>query len=146
MTNILIFNVTLLAACGFALFRGAAPERLAALLMILAAVASFVAGSSFRFTRVESSVFLIDTILMVGLVAVALRANRFWPIWLASLQIVAFAFHGVRAYVHDLPGWSYQRAVSLIAYPMLLILLVGAQRHHARSKCGAPEPSWTPLS
>ena len=144
--NVLIFNLALLIACGFALVRGAAPERMVAMLMASAALATLLAGSNFRFARVETSVFVIDALLMVGLVAVALLANRFWPIWLASLQIIAFAFHGVRAYIQDLPGWSYQRAVSLIAYPMLLILLVGAQRHHARIKLRGSEPSWSPLT
>ncbi|CAM3096997.1 hypothetical protein SPAN111604_03600 [Sphingomonas antarctica] len=146
MTNVIIFNIVLLSACGFALVRGAAPERTVAVMMLLAALAGFATQNlGRRYEHVELSVTLIDLALLVGLIAVALRANRFWPMWLASLHIVAVAFQGVRAYIHDLPGWSYQRAVSLIAYPMLLILIVGCQRHFQRAQRRGSEPSWSPL-
>lgn len=145
--NIIIFNLALLAACGFALIRGAAPERLVAVLLLLAALAGVVSGYlRHQYTHVEVSLLVIDFALLVGLVAVALRANRFWPMWLASLHTVAVTVHGVRAYLPELPGWTYSRAVSLVAYPMLLILLVGAQRHHARIKLRGSEPSWSPLT
>lgn len=142
--NVIIFNVALLLACGFVLFRGAAPERAVALLLLAAAFAGFVTSSIGReYSSVETSVLLVDALLLIGLVAVALLANRFWPIWLTSLHVIAVAVHGVRAYLPDLPDWTYSRAVSLIAYPMLLILLIGAQRHHQRVKRRGGEPSWS---
>ena len=145
--HVVIFNLALLTACGFALVRGAAPERLVALMLLLAALAGMVSSYlRHQYTHVEVSLLVIDFALLVGLVAIALRANRFWPIWLTSLHTVAVTVHGVRAYLPELPGWTYSRAVSLIAYPMLLILLIGAQRHHVRTKVRGGEPSWSPLA
>lgn len=146
MTHIIVFNIALLAVCGFALLRGGAPERLVALLLTAAALASLVSGSlDFRFSDVERDLLIIDIALLTALIPIALRANRFWPMWLTSLHTIAVAVHGVRAYLPELPDWTYSRAVSLIAYPMLLILFVGAQRHHARARMRGSEPSWSVL-
>lgn len=144
MSNVLLFYSVLLSACGYVLYRGAAPERAVAILLLVASFAGLATSTLGRdYHSVEGSVLLIDALLLVGLVIVALYANRFWPIWLASLHVIAVAVHGVRAYLPELPDWTYSRAVSLIAYPMLLILLIGAQRHHQRVKRRGGEPSWS---
>ena len=145
MTHILVFNTFLGIACCYALARGGAPERLTALMLLAAAAATylvpFVPDRSWRALRVE--ILLVDLALMGGLVAVAVRAARFWPIWLASLHLLTLCVHALRAVDPRFVSWMYGGAIGKIAYPMLLILMVGTARHRARLRDRGTDPDWS---
>lgn len=145
--RIVIFNAALLLACLYAVHRGGAPERWAAALMIAAAVATallpFHPGRSFH--GVEWGELAVDVAMLVGMTALAARADRFWPLWIAALQVIAIAIHGVRAYDATILPMVYNRAGSRIAYLMLALLAIGTWRHWRRRQSGRPERDWSPL-
>ncbi|KQN28847.1 hypothetical protein ASE88_07485 [Sphingomonas sp. Leaf38] len=143
--HILIYYAVALATCSFAFRHGGMPERAVAVAFLLAAIGSsmlaFTARPAFR--SVDGALLSVDLVLLAGLVAVALFANRFWPIWISALHLLAIAVHGVRAYDPSLVPWMYAAAISKIAYPMLALLVAGTERHRRRKSSYGIDPDWS---
>jgi len=78
----------LLTSTGVAVWRGGWPERLAGAAMILAWFASGLFYKSHLWFGPQTAVFLVDLALMLVLLFIALRSDRWWPMW-------ACGFHGL---------------------------------------------------
>jgi uncharacterized membrane protein len=130
-----IFFTALALSCLTAWFRGGTPERLGALLLATAAVVStLVADSgSYPFAEFEWGLFAIDSILFLTLVWLALSADRYWPMWLAALQLVSVWVHPAFAFSQSKIAFAYAVTSIFWSYPMLMILAIGAVRHHKRT-------------
>ena len=141
---VILFNMLLGACALYAFVRGGAPERVVAAAFIAAAIASFVAQPLVRggYDDTEFGLLLIDVALLAVLVAVALWANRFWPIWIAAFQLFALLVHVTMLYEQDILPLVYFVVISRIAYPMLLMLLVGTMLHFQRLKRHGADPDW----
>ena len=147
MTRILLFCVAQVLVSGYALWRGGKPERLVGSVLLIAMIATALMpvapGRSYYMLHLP--LLAIDLLLLSALTAVALRANRFWPLWLAALQLLAIGVHGVRAYDPHILPIVYARIVGEIAYPMLALLVIGTVRHHSRALRLGGERDWSPL-
>ena len=86
---------------------------------------------------------MIDTALLTVLVLVALWANRFWPMWIAALQLFALLVHVAKAYQQDILPLVYFVVTTRIAYPMLLLLLAGTIQHFRRMRLYGSDPDWS---
>jgi hypothetical protein len=140
-----IFACALAALIAYAMWRGGAPERLAAGAMALAALATAAAGLSntFAFRQTEWQLAIIDLTLLAVLTALALVADRFWPMWLSALQALAMIAHVARAIdPHIAPG-AYWWALGKISWPMLFVVCAGIFRHDQRLRAGFPEHAWS---
>ena len=148
MSHVLVYYAIALATCWFAFRHGGRPERLVAAAFLLAAIVSSVLAFSARpaFRSVDGALLSVDLALLAGLVAVAMFANRFWPIWISALHLLAITVHGVRAYDPTLVPWMYAAAISKIAYPMLAVLIVGTERHRRRRWSYGCDPDWSSVS
>src|SRR5687767_14761182 len=125
--NKYIFWTILLITCGYALWRGRKYEQLSALVFIAASVASVVARSSVneRYLAVARSDLVIDSLVLVAMVAIALRSDRFWPLWVAGLQLTISMSHALKAIQPDLVPLAYAAAERFWSYPTLIILFIG---------------------
>jgi hypothetical protein len=65
-------------------------------------------------------------------VTVALRSKRFWPLWVAGLQLTTSIGHLLKGVDQDLLPRAYGAALQFWSYPILLILAVGTYRCHRR--------------
>lgn len=132
--HIAIFNALLAAMCIYAVVRGGQPEKLAALGWTVGCIATFLLpfDPTTTYHSIDVPGLVIDLIVLAGFVALAVTANRFWPLWLAAVHLVTIAVHLVKAYEADLLPSIYAFAVSKAAYPMLLLIVFGIARHHAR--------------
>jgi len=128
------FWTLLLVTCGYALWRGRKYEQLSALIFISATVASVVARSALHenYSAVARSDLVIDLLVLVALVAIALRSDRFWPLWVAGLQLTISLSHVLKAIQPDLLPLAYAAAERFWSYPTLVILFIGAWRQHQR--------------
>ena len=128
-----LFDGLLLASCVFAGFYGGTPERMGAAMMVIASNLSFwLVSRQGTFQDVEWGVFLVDCGLLVGLLALALYANRYWPMWVTSMQFVTVWSHlGFLSVASKLP-WAYAVASTIWSFPMLIILAWGTVRHRRR--------------
>lgn len=140
-----IFITLMLAVTVHAAFRGGAPERLAGVAMLAGTALTVVAdtGSTLLFRHVEWPLFWIDTGVFAAFLAIALRADRFWPLWLAALQFIAVAAHGARGFDPQILPVAYWWLVGKLSYPMILILCIGVERHQARLRHGYAEKDWS---
>src|SRR5262249_6597211 len=81
-----------------------------------------------RFAGVETPVMLVDFAVFGGFLGVALRSERFWPLWVAGLQLTTMMGHILKAIDLDLLPRAYGAAMTFWAYPILLILAIGTWR------------------
>lgn len=128
------FWTLLLVTCSYALWRGRKHEQLAAVIFVTASVASVLARSpqSERYFGIELGDLIIDSFVLVSMVVIALRSDRFWPLWVAGLQLTISMSHLMKAIQPDLLPLAYAAAERFWSYPTLVILFIGAWRQHRR--------------
>jgi hypothetical protein len=145
LTHIYVFNLVQGLICLCALWLGGWPERWTAIFLLGASVATILLpfDPSRSFRTVETLELLIDVSLMAGLISVALLANRFWPLWLTALHLLAIGIHGVKGFDTALVPWMYAAAGGKIAYPMIALLAIGVLRHRLRLARYGRDPDWT---
>lgn len=146
MTYLFIFYAGQILATGFALWRGGAPERIVGIMMVLAAIGSTMTSYDHRFFQdVNMMGVAVDLGFLCGLLAVAARADRFWPMYIAALHLLGLGIHGVRAFDPGILPVVYARAPAAVGYPMLALLVAGTIRHSQRLRAGMPERAWSKL-
>lgn len=139
-----IFWTILLLTCGYALWRGRSDERIVAAMCLLASVTTRFAISPLqvRYASVETGLLAIDLILLGVFVWIALRSQRFWPLWVAGLQLTNSVSHLIKFADFDLVPRAYSAAAALWSYPILLILAVATWRSHQRGRAEAMPTPW----
>jgi hypothetical protein len=125
-----LYWVLLLASCAYALWQGRRDERIAATVCLLGSIGSSFVLSPWRmrYSNVEFGLAAIDIIALVIFTAVALRSTRFWPLWVAGLQLTTSVAHLMKAVELDLMPQAYAAALRFWIYPILLIIVVGTWR------------------
>jgi len=129
-----IFIPMLFAVCAYAWWRGGADERIIAITCLVGTAATLLVISPLRqrYAGVEEGLLLVDLAVLAGFIAVALRSNRFWPLWVAGLQLTTSIGHVLKAIDQDLLPRAYGAALQFWSYPILIILVLGTYRRHRR--------------
>lgn len=129
-----LFRILLALVTLYALLRGKRDERHVGLIMIVGLIATELALPPIRerFEGVETKLMLVDVAVFMGFLWVALRSERFWPLWIAGLQLTAILGHILKAVDIHLFARAYAASLVFWAYPMLLILAVGTWRSQQR--------------
>ena len=140
--RLLLFWLLMALSTGYAFARGGAPERLAAAMLLTAAVASALISAP-DWAYVATGLLLIDLALLGGLTIVMLRADRFWPILLVAMQAITVMVHWARFTDPAMIGWAYVVMVALFAYPMQAFLIIGTLRHQRRIRLTGNDADWT---
>jgi hypothetical protein len=145
MLKFVVFNFLMLGCCGYAFLRGGAPERIGAGIYGLGTALTVVAGweSSHRFASLEVGILIVDFAAFVAFVVLALRADRFWPLWVAALQLLASAGHVAKLVDPDMNRWAYAFLLAAGSYPTLLLIALGTWRHQQRLKKFGADRSWS---
>lgn len=140
ITHQIIFRALLVVSCGYALWRGRSDERIVAVVCLGATVASRFAFSplNVRYSGVEAGLLAIDLLVLASFLFVALRSPRFWPLWVAGLQLTSSTAHLMKAIDEHLLPVAYGAAIALWSYPILIILAIATWRgeraiRHGRS-------------
>lgn len=133
MTKFLFWTLLALV-CVAAALRGRRDERLAALVCLGATLLSILVRAPWRqsYSGIEFGVLSVDVATLMVFVAVALRSPRFWPLWIAGLQLSTLLAHFFKAVDFDLIPRAYAVAERFWSYPILLIILVAALRSQWR--------------
>jgi hypothetical protein len=143
-----VFFLLLVLSCGYALLCGGSPERIGAALQASAAVMShlMVSAPGLRFRSVEVGVLVVDVVLVLAFVVLALRAERFWPIWQAAFLAIGVMGHAAKLASPEVIPWAYAFVLNIWGYPTLFLLCVGTYRHRQRLKRNGVDRSWTSSS
>ena len=131
----MLFYWSILAVtCGYALAWGRRHERLAALVCIIASLAMpfVLAPFASRYDGLEAGVAVVDIGVLVVFVTIALQSDRFWPLWVAGLQLTSSMSHMFKAISSDLLPWAYGAAGQFWSYPILVIIAAAAWRSRRR--------------
>ena len=128
------FRILLALVVLYALLRGSRDERHVALICLVGAVLTTLVLSPLaeRFESVETPVMLVDLAVLAGFIVVALRSERFWPLWVAGLQLTTIMGHVVKEVDLALLPRAYGAALNFWAYPIVLILAIGTWRTQRR--------------
>lgn len=130
MLRVILFDILLFGACGYAWLRGRFDERLIAAVCVVANFASFALVS--RYANIELGVLIVDLAVLAVFTYVAMRSDRFWPLWISGLQLTTSIAHILKAIQPDMIPIAYAAALRFWSYPILIILVVGTWRQHRR--------------
>ncbi len=120
----LLSVAALIACCIIAATWGGRDERLAAFGFVAAGVASHLANTD-RYGTTETGVLLIDAALLLGLLVLALRSDRFWPMWAAAFQLIGTTVHFASMTESGDFAKAYANALVFWFYPVVISLMVG---------------------
>ena len=142
MLSPLTYYIILISVSAYAFLRGQADERVAAATCIAATLATnIVYNPPGAFAAVELGVLAVDASTFAVFTFVALRSERFWPLWVAGLQLTTVIAHALKAIELDLMPQAYAAAARFWVYPIFLIILVGTWRSSRRREVRQPEPT-----
>lgn len=148
MLPVPVYYALLVLCWVYALLKGGAPERIGASIIGTGSVLSLVAlsGPARMFMSVEIGVFLVDVACLVAFLILALRAERYWPLWIAGLQLIGTTGHAVKMVDPEIIRRAYQFVLVFWSYPMLLLIVLGTWRHQQRLAKFGIDRSWSNFS
>ncbi len=133
MLSPLAYYFVLLAVSAYAFVAGRRDERTAAATCIIATLATHVLTSPVAsFSNVESGIFIVDALTFTAFTFIALKSDRFWPLWVAGLQLTTLLSHILKTVQLDLMPQAYAAAARFWVYPIFLIIVIGTWRSHQR--------------
>ena len=141
MLRLLAFSALLIGSCSYAFLRGRGDERLTAAVCTAASLASIAlaAPANLRYSHIEYGVLTVDILTLAAFTYVALRSDRFWPLWISGLQLTTSIAHVLKAVDPNLVPIAYAAAGRLWSYPILIILAVGTWRSSRRMRSQATD-------
>jgi hypothetical protein len=144
MWHVFLYLALLLGSAAYSLWRGGAPERIAACSILVGTVAAVltVSAPGLRWIKVEWSLLAIDATILAILLILVVRANRLWPMFMAALLIDQVAGHVLRALDTQLYPFLYWLTASMWGYLVLITLVIGTRNHRLRMKRSGRDESW----
>jgi hypothetical protein len=122
----LLFWMLTLLGCGYAVAAGAKDGRWACALLIGASVLSIPAAHiGHRWNQTEYAILVVDAVLLLGLIALMLKSDRFFPIWMAGFQLASVATHFSTIIVPGFTPGVYRGLESVWALPITLSMVLG---------------------
>ncbi len=136
-----MFIAALLLAWRF----GAGPERLCAGVLVLAKIADLTIRvfhtPSFASGSVLVEYLALDLATLAAFVALAIRANRVYPIWLTSIQGVSVMSHFAAGLITTSPI-AYAVMAILPSYLLILVVFLGILAHWRRERRFGATQAW----
>ena len=132
----IIYHLILVVICGYALWLGRFDERATAIICLAATYATGIVLSplTHRYSSIELGVLIVDSAALLAFIYVALRSDRFWPLWVSGLQLTTTMAHFMKAIDPGLVPHAYAAAGRFWCYPILIILAIGTYRTNKRAR------------
>lgn len=135
-----LFRILLAVVALYAFLRGSRDERRVGVILVIGVIATHFAISPIRqrFSGLETDLMVVDLVVFLGFLWVALESERFWPLWIAGLQLTTILGHVLKAVDLHLFSRAYGAALVFWGYPIVLILAIGTWRTARRSNQSFP--------
>ncbi|MEA3263663.1 MAG: hypothetical protein U9R07_09290 [Pseudomonadota bacterium] len=137
-----VLFLTAIAILGWT--HGALPERrgaVALLILVMLGLARLGLGGPAKGT-LDMVGLSLDLAAFLFFGHLALHAWRVWPIWAASLQLLAVLAHIVRVLEIEMDPVAYLIMRSGPSYFMAVALLIGTISHIRLTRAGVNRPCW----
>ena len=96
--------------------------------------------------NLEVGAFIVDAATFLVFIPIALRADRFWPLWVTAFLGIAVLGHVAKLMVPDTFWRAYAVVLIIWSYPILALMVLGTFLHRRRlNRCGA-DKSWVSSS
>lgn len=128
-----------------ALRRGGGPERIVAVIFassLVLEVSRHLLIGPISFRVFDPTLFVIETCALVGLVIIALRANRWWPLCVSAFQVLVVFTHLAKLFGLNGIAGVYWAMTTFPYYVQYLILLAGIYSHSRRVSTLGRYPDW----
>jgi len=133
------YYAILFLVSAYAFLVGRLDERIAAATCIVATFATNAVYDPYgSFAGVEYGVFIVDAATFLIFTLLALRSERFWPLWIAGLQLTTLLSHVFKLERIDLMPEAYAAAARFWVYPIFLIIVIGTWRGGRRRRLLQP--------
>ena len=132
----------------YALLAGGGPERIGAAVYAVSVAAThlILTAHTQRWLNVETGVFIVDVVTFLAFVPIALRADRFWPLWVSAFLGLGVLGHLARMVGPDTFWWAYAVVLTIWSYPVLALLALGTFLHRRRLARHGADRSWVSSS
>jgi hypothetical protein len=111
--------------CGLAFWRGQDDERLAAAATLANWAITLVVFQPLS-DETQWAMMAVDAVLLVLMVWLALRSNRYWPLFTAGFALLVVVTHIAHALDTGVSGWAYLTAILIWSYLSLFTIGYGA--------------------
>ncbi|MCU0892698.1 MAG: hypothetical protein MUE77_13490 [Sandarakinorhabdus sp.] len=119
----LIGIATLGLAALLAFRHGGRDEQIAAAAFIIATIVTRLYHATYA--HVELSILAVDGTLLLGLVALALTSDRFWPMYAAAFQLLGTVVHVASMTEAGSYAWAYAVGLIFWSYAVMAALMAG---------------------
>ena len=135
---LLIYLITLLSSCAYAVRLGGQSELIGAGIMMAGSFLTPAVGFvSLKLHAHLVGALLVDLAVLAAFLTLALRSDKFWPLWTTAFQIIGVATHLAKAVDPGIIPRAYSIAQGFWAYPMLVALVIGVRADHIAAKGSA---------
>jgi len=119
------FWLLTLASSAYASIMGGRDGRAVAAIMIGASIATLVAQNNAAWSHTQNMVLVVDSGMFLLLYALAMRSDRYWPIWIAAFQLATVSSHIATIPLGEVSARIYQMIATVWVIPLQLTLVFG---------------------
>ncbi len=124
-----IFNLVLLLCAIYASVAGGKTGISGSIIFISATLLTIVANKMDPgWGDTAYGIFAVDVTCMTALAIVALKSNRFWPIWALGFQIGAVGTHIATILMPEIVPRAYQALATFWSIPILWVMVMGTRQ------------------
>jgi len=125
-----LYDVTLVLCCLYAFIAGGRTEKLGSLLTLTASIVSVLIWyRPLEWRAVHWNMFAVDLVTFLLATWLAIRSDRFWPMWFAGFCLVGVMTHLAVAAMPNFASMAYSLSQGFWAYPAMLALVIGTWTH-----------------
>ena len=127
-----IFNIVLLICVVYASLAGGKTGVSGSIIFIAATLLTIAANRvDPGWRQTAYGIFAVDVACTIALAVVALKSNRFWPIWAFGFQICAVGTHIATILMPEIVPRAYQTLATLWSIPILWVMVAGTRQDRA---------------
>jgi hypothetical protein len=127
-----LYLVALLLVCSYAYWNGGVTEKRGAGIMVAGSLLTALVGTGWR--GVNSGVLLVDLAVLVALVFLMLRTDKYWLLWMTAFHVIGVLTHIAKMIDPVILPRAYSIGQGFWAYPMLVALVMGVSEERHRRK------------